>query len=440
MPPFAQNAALAGAGGMPAPQYAENKPFACMVPWVFKIFLNLLPIRSILFKEGTRYSGCPESTMTNTVAVELGSRVRAARERMRLSQQKLADEIGWKSAQIVSTVESGERELKAWELARIARVLHTPFESLLNTTASPEPIVLWRAKPLSEEVAAGVEARFLQRCTRYSQLEEWCGVRAPKELKPLSMTSLYLPVYSVESEAENVRDAMKLGGRPACTLEKTLEEDYGVKIFHEDLGPDGSALCAQGEKCGPAICLNSSEAPWRQNYSLAHELFHLMTPGEMAISGEKCERLANAFASALLLPQESLTNAIRARLSEKSKITFEKLVEIASEFGVSIDALCWRLVNLGMITKEVARTQLQQGSKLRQVDQYGRREQVRTTAGPGLPDRYTRLAYLAYAKGKIGRSKLAEYLEISAYDLAVYINSHTEAIAGAETEIAVAGC
>ncbi len=373
--------------------------------------------------------------MEKKVVRELGSRIKAARERMRWSQKRLADELEWKSSQIVSNVESGDRELKAWELARIAQALNSSFDALLNPRSEREPVVQWRAKP-TEELAGEVEARFLQRCAKYNQLETWCQIPPPKELKPLSISSLDVQIYVVQKEAETVRDAMKLGGRPACTLEKTLEEDYGVKIFYEDLGSSGSALCAK-DHFGAALLLNSSEAPWRRNYSLAHELFHLMTPSEW--DDKKCEQLADAFAAALLLPQESLASSVHARIVDK-KITLEKLVEIACEFGVSIDALCWRLVNLNMLKRDTVVRFLEHGSKLRQVDRFSRREQLPKEPQSGLPERYLRLAYLAYAKGRIGRSKLAEYLEMSPYDLAVYLNSNSEVLAGAETQVAIAGC
>jgi len=39
---------------------------------------------------------------------------------------------------------------------------------------------------------------------------------------------------------------------------------------------EGSAASAIGP-FGPAILMNSKEAPWRRNYNFAHELFHLIT-------------------------------------------------------------------------------------------------------------------------------------------------------------------
>lgn len=371
---------------------------------------------------------------TEEYKASLGARIKAARERMRWTQQQLADALDLSSAQTVSTIEKGERDIKARELAQIAELLHTSFDALLGRSTEVQPVISWRAEP-SSNVAGEVEARFLRRCNRYALLEKWCGVPPALELKPLSLPSPTVPFYRIEREADNVRNAMQLGARPACTLEKSLGEDYGVKIFYEDLA-DGAALCARGE-FGNAILINSNDAPWRRNYSIAHELFHLMTPENW--QSPECERLAEVFASALLLPEEPLMTAFRSRVETK-KIALQNLVEIASEFDVSIDALVWRLVSLNKMKRAAAVEMLAPGSKLRMLDGFSRKSALLTRPRGGLPERYVRLAHIAYAKERIGRSKLAEFLEMSLIDLAKRLDSDAEDLTGAEAQVTVAGC
>ena len=45
-----------------------------------------------------------------------------------MTQQELAERAGFSAHQIVSQIERGQRELKASELFRIARVLHVDLE------------------------------------------------------------------------------------------------------------------------------------------------------------------------------------------------------------------------------------------------------------------------------------------------------------------------
>src|SRR5262249_4385121 len=140
--------------------------------------------------------------------------------------------------------------------------------------------------------------------------------------------------------------------------------------------------------------------------------FHLLTP--VGWQSPMCEKLADVFASALLLPAEPLIDAIAARI-QNGKLSFESLVEVACEFEVSIDALLWRLVNLGRLAKVDVERALSPDSQLRRLDRISRPVSPRPETG--LPDRYVRLCYLSYRKGRIGRGKLAELLETSLIDL-----------------------
>lgn len=368
-------------------------------------------------------------------AALLGARIRDARERLKWSQGRLASEVGLGSAQIVSTIESGSRDVKAAELTRIARALHTSVDNLLNPQLRPEPQFAWREQP--QEGFEEHESRFLLRCERYGLVEKWCNATNTEPLPSLRFTSPRPSFGDVQRQADNIRNILQLGGRPACSLAKTLEEDYGVKIFYDDLGQNGGSAFSVASWFGTAVLLNSGHAPWRRNYSLAHELFHLLTKDQLSdCDKDQVEKLANVFASALLLPSEHLLGAIDGRL-EEGKISHENLVEIAREFGVSIDALLWRSVNIGRLENDAVKEALA-SNNLRAID---RASFPRWDQRPSVPERYVRLCFLAYRQGKLGLAKLAEFLETSIVDLAEQVQETGAELAnGEQTEIAVAGC
>lgn len=168
---------------------------------------------------------------------------------------------------------------------------------------------------------------------------------------------------------------------------------------------------------GKAILVNSSDAPWRRNYDLAHELFHLITwdifsDEEIYPKTEKgkseVEQWADAFASALLLPSEEVRREFSKRL-EDNKITYISLVEIAQEFKVSIEALLWRLVNLNLLKRNVV-NQLINEEQLKDIN-----KKMRVTdwadEKPYLSSRYITLAIKALQAGKISKLKFAEYID-----------------------------
>jgi transcriptional regulator with XRE-family HTH domain len=96
----------------------------------------------------------------------LGSRIRSARDRLKLSQKDLAEAIGLDSHQIVSQIEKGERDIKAWELAKLAGVLKVEISSLLDQSEpGKEPVILWRQIPEKDREVR--EAQFLKKCRDY---------------------------------------------------------------------------------------------------------------------------------------------------------------------------------------------------------------------------------------------------------------------------------
>ena len=359
----------------------------------------------------------------------IGARIKEYRIRLNLSQKQLADRMGIPALQSVSEIEAGRRELKARELVRAANALMTSVQNLLSieTLAFPEP--RWRDKP--EVGFEEVEARFCLRCERYALLEAWCDEPCPRDLPSASIPKGHDPTPSdLDRAAGDIEASMKLGGRPAVALAETLQEDYGVKIFYDTFS--GPALSVSG-KFGRAILLNREDVKWRRNFSLAHELFHLLVE-DLHLDPDKEEGYANSFASALLLPTSSLTALLTPKV-RNSKIPVSELVAAAQEFQVSTEALLWKLCTMNKLTREQVKGLIGSES-VRSFEAQSRRP---NDSPDLLPDRYVRLAYRAYNKGKIGLAKLAEFLETTAGELAAESKIwSTDADLDEEAEVALA--
>ena len=368
--------------------------------------------------------------MTDTQRI--GAAIRERRTALRLSQKGLADAAGLPAAQTVSEIEKGERELKAVELVRVARALHTYPDVLLAVDAAApaaEPRVLWRRGVRAKDRVR--EAQLLERARRYAQLEAWCNEVALRTLPDYAFDPAVATPHAVEHLAERVRKELDLGPIPARTLVKTLEEDFGVKIFYDhltrDTDGDCSAACVRGE-FGAAILMDASEAPWRQAFNFAHEVFHLVTWSAVerawTASGatddrepawyKMLEQLADHFASNLLMPGESLTERYDAKARAGKPSRFD-LAQLAVDFGVSTQALVIRLEALRRLTrteKDVLRADLalQQASRALRPG----RAPIRVP----FPERYETLAHTAYFRREIGKSVVAKYLETSVAALA----------------------
>ncbi len=348
----------------------------------------------------------------------LGNRIRDARMRLSLSQQQLAKETGFSASQIISQIEKGERDVKAWELVNLAKALRLDVSQLLNVE-EPRPLVpvLWRKYPETDKEL--IEAEFLQRCEQYALLEKLCDVVAKEELPTREVDYETLSYEYAENLGEEIRNHFELGSRPASCLSGILEEKYGVKIWYENLD-EGSAASTK-DSFGAAILMNATEAPWRRNFNFAHELFHLITWPSFSTESlyenrelwDEIERRANAFASTLLLPSEELSEAFENRIKE-DKIEYTDLIEVGREFGVSTEALLYRLLHLRFLQRDVVDSLLEDDD-FRSLDKSFRLADW--WKPPEIPERFARLAFVAYQKGKLSRARLAEYLNTSLIDL-----------------------
>lgn len=343
-----------------------------------------------------------------------------------MTQSDLAKALGVSSAQIVSQIEQGRREISAWELARLAKVFRTTASALLDIR-EPElqPEILWRKFPDQEALK---KADFLKRCREYFELEQYTETSTPYEQLPKIKIDFRNADYSdIHQAADKVSRRLALGDRPAQALEKALEDRFGVKVWYMDLGTDGSAAATVGS-FGPAILMNSREAPWRHNYDFAHEVFLLVTwesadPETLRADPalfDKVERFANTFASPLVLPGDAVTNALQRRLREGS-ITYIDLIAIAREFGVSTEALVYRLRSLNHLDKKKV-DHILGDPKFRDTDRATMHDSW--WEPPELPERFVRLAFIAHKKEKITRSRLSQYLNTSLLDLNDFLLSY----------------
>jgi len=345
----------------------------------------------------------------------LATTIRNAREALGLTQQALASAAGFGSLQIVSAIETGQRDVKAWELVGIARALHTSVETLLGLDQPEAARVFWRRG--SAGISGVREAQLRERAERFALLEEWCDLPATESIPELPFNPRRASFADAERLALALSRTLDLGSRPTASLLPVLEERFRLKVFHDAMGDDESAACARGA-FGTAVLLNATQAPWRRNFSLAHELFHLVTwtavtsawpaEGEPEWS-ERLEMLTRHFDN--LIRAAEVNAQFDLRTADGREIDGTDVIAMAREFDVSTQALAWRLVNLGRRSTDWARVLLAD-PEFRRRDRLTMATRWSSPEVP-LPERFVRLALLAYEKDRLSLSRLAEFLETS---------------------------
>lgn len=348
----------------------------------------------------------------------LPKRVMEAREAAGLTLSEAASLLEFRNYQTLSSIEKGTRRITAHELSVMADVYGRSLSYFFEPEVSPDPTPLWRKKP--EANVTQIKRRFLSFLENYSNLEKLLELkRRWKDIqKNYTKADFQERDFQLAGQiGSDIRHSLDLGAKPALNLRNTLENVLRVKVLHLRL-PDGvSGASVADNTLGMGILINANDTPWRRNFDLAHELFHIVTWNVFShkevgdgIKKTKPEQYADAFASSLLLPKEPLLNSLQeVRIGNQIKLV--DIIELAKEYGVSTAAILWRLINLGQIPQpEVKR--ILDDPKQSQIDRVLRQGLSSTDKPSKFPERYIFLACRCLLEGKISRGTFADYLEI----------------------------
>lgn len=340
--------------------------------------------------------------------MNLPERLKEARRNAGLKQLQVSQRCGIDDSSL-SAFENDRAEPRLAQLDKLAKVYRVPLSYFFQDSPLEIQPVMWRNKP---DISENIEGEFLQLCRQYRQLEIWTNEISEQVLPPIDTYKNGFGYPQVRKMASEARHIMGLGERPGESLYRVLEEVLCLKIFHLDLGEEGTAACAVSEAFGQAILLNQGCVRWRRNHDLAHELFHLLTWERFKHNEGICEpseqeeKFATCFAGNLLLPAEPVENAILKSCDAEGKVAFDKLDTIAREFDVSLESLFWRMHFLFGWKEDKTKDYIEKSK--------GHTPPREDASRPPLfPERYRALAINALQEGEISLGRFAEFMKIT---------------------------
>jgi Zn-dependent peptidase ImmA (M78 family)/transcriptional regulator with XRE-family HTH domain len=358
-------------------------------------------------------------------------KVKSAREAAGFSIKEAAELLEFNNYQALSSIERGDRKVKAHELSAMATIYGRDLSYFFDSDASNDPKPLWR-KNTEDEHDLKITRKFLVFLENYRNLEQLLGLK--RRWKDVQCTYDKSDFRSrgfdlVDSLAEKTCDALNLGSHPASALRNVLENDLRIKILHLDLNHGISGATVVDENLGVGILINVNDAPWRRNFDLAHELFHVITWNVFThaevgtgLKKTKPEQYANAFAASLLLPGKYLLASVD-EITQGGEIMLSDLIELAKEYGVSTETILWRLVSLKRLKRSQVNNALQNPG-VREVDK-GMRQELYSEASPStFPEKYIFLALKCFSEGRISRGTFAKYLDIGREEIDEYLDAH----------------
>ncbi len=276
-----------------------------------------------------------------------------------LTQEELAQKLGFKDRQTLSQIENGERKLSSSELVLAAQIFSVGLDFFTDPfELAGEGKFSWRQNGTPPEVLDAFEMKAGRWIAAYRHLSKLKG-----EVINSSIRRVALDRKSSFEEAVGEGEAMgrllELGEIPSEKLTKSLQTELDTLVLEVDTASGISGAACQLTQMN-AIVVNRNEPQSRRNFDLAHELFHLLTWSTMppprlddirpTNENKRVEQLAENFAAGLLMP----TNLINSLIAEigglpKGGELIAWLNTTAQKLGVSSLALKWRLVNMKAI-------------------------------------------------------------------------------------------
>jgi Zn-dependent peptidase ImmA (M78 family)/transcriptional regulator with XRE-family HTH domain len=324
-----------------------------------------------------------------TEAEMIGRRIREARERRDISQQKVADALGIPRT-AVTNLEAGTRNVSTLELTKLGALFNLSPAAFLDGSAVSDLAVV-RARALLEATSSPefgpVIDRMIDLCREGAELrrllEQDTTVSMPNYAQRIANSGD--AVRQGEARAREERRRLGLGNAPIGNLPELIG-DQGIWVASaakDDFPDDVSGLFLHHSSIGMAVLINGSHKPVRQRFSYAHEYGHALFDRQEELrltqnrnSNELVEKRANAFAAGFLMPADGVLDQLRVRgkgqpsrqaqfvysvatdLNEEAEIrprtgsqviTFQDAAVLARHFGVSYEAMVWRLRNLDLL-------------------------------------------------------------------------------------------
>ena len=270
-------------------------------------------------------------------------RLKSARKMKGWSLQDLADQVSVSiSKQALNKYELGAMKPTGEVLVSLSRALSVKPDYFLRESSIELPEVKFRKRAkLSAKDIDRIKENIKDVLERYLEVESLLNINSqfinPIEKDPISSEA------EVEKLVIELIKAWNLGFDPIPNVLEMLEEK-GIRVIEIDAPIEFDGLSAHVGLI-PVIVLNKNFSVERKRFTAAHELGHLVLTIK---EGADEERLCNAFAGALLLPD----NCLEKLLGEKrNNIAPGELVRIKEQYGISIQAIMMRAFLKGIINK-----------------------------------------------------------------------------------------
>ncbi len=337
-----------------------------------------------------------------------GDRIRQLRLAKGMTQADLAKATGdLVSKQMISRYERGESRPSPSVIEGLAEAFDVRAADLFREPVAEVTFDAYRKyKRLGKRNQEQIERRVERELERRIRLQDLLGqIRdAPIPSREWEVTS----PEDAEEAAEALRRRWQLGLAPIANVTEVLEDRHVhvIKISgFDDFDGLSARATGEGELLAAAVIYGGGRAGERQRLTLAHEMAHLALDTESLPAEDADEFDAEdavfRMGAAFLAPRDPLLRDVGRK---RQSIQLQELLLLKEEYGMSIQALLYRLRDLEVISKYHHK---QWSIK---INQQGWRTSEPEELPPERPKWLRRSTYRAYSEGLISEEKAKQIL------------------------------
>ena len=333
----------------------------------------------------------------------IGAKIKQARKLRGISQRDLAERLPV-SDQTVSKYEREESLPDSTRLMEIADALDIDLSYFLRAprVGNIEPAYRTaRSSSMKVKEKEALIERIRDWLERYLEVESILHVDDLSFEWPAEVPYAVASMDAIEEAALALRDAWNIGHDPIENLTERLE-DKALRVGSLE-APDAFDACAFVAAVNggiPVIAFNKDRPGDRQRFNIAHELGHLVLDIRGGLDEEKaCHRFAGAF----LVPRDIFFQDVGAH---RKKISLRELELLKEKYGMSMQALIYRMRDLGMLNTHYA------GRLFDWFEETGHdKEEPGEPVPREHPQRFERMVEHALAEELISKRRAAELLD-----------------------------
>lgn len=363
------------------------------------------------------------NVLDNIDLCKLGGLLQQARKKCGMTQADAAKLINAARTTIVA-IEKGERRLKSTELINLSRAYGRAVSDFVRPTPTIKPFeVQFRSAhlgndPEKDQIYPIIE-RFEALCQNYIELEEIMDSPIPRNY-PQEVDVKNMPIESAaESIAIAERLRLGLGDGPIPLLRDLLEQSVGMRIFYLKMPAKYSEIYSYDEGLGGCMAINLDHYEERRRWSMAHGYLHFIAHRKKSVidcDGQyqrmpESERLAETFPKYFLMPTSGLLRRFNDMYRTHGKFTPTNLFTLSHYYGVSLQALIYRLEEMSLLPSGTWDRLRDRGLKVKKVQQELELEEIQQRSDE-FPIHYQYLAIEALEQGLITEGSFAKFFNV----------------------------